>query len=165
MTEGDKDISVDQYRCIMGNFATGVTVVTSAHDGRIGGMTANAITSVSLEPMLLLFCADKRTRTHDMIDRSGVFAVNILTQEMTELAKVFSDNGNPEEERFRGLKYHTARTGAPILDENMGWIECQVTYRYAGGDHTIFVGAVVNAGERLGNPLVFWRGQYIKLRQ
>jgi flavin reductase (DIM6/NTAB) family NADH-FMN oxidoreductase RutF len=99
-----------------------------------------------------------------MIDRSGIFAVNILTPEMTELAKVFSDNGRPEAERFRGVQYHTASTGAPILDENMGWIECQVTYRYAGGDHTIFVGEVVNAGERLGNPLVFWRGQYIKLR-
>ncbi len=157
-------ISTDQYRSIMGNFATGVTIVTSAHDGRIAGMTANAITSVSLEPMLLLFCADKRTRTHDMIDRSGVFAVNILTQEMSELAKVFADNGRPEEERFGGVKYHTARTGAPILDENMGWIECQVAYRYAGGDHTIFVAEVVNAGERLGNPLVFWRGRYIQLR-
>jgi len=166
MTNGGNDISADQYRRIMGNFATGVTIVTTAHDGRIAGMTANAITSVSLEPMLLLFCADKRTRTHDMIDRSGVFAVNILTQEMSELAKVFGENpGAPgEDERFRGVKYHTARTGAPILDENMGWIECQVTYRYAGGDHTIFVAEVVNAGERLGNPLVFWRGRYIQLR-
>ena len=164
MTNGGNDISADQYRRIMGNFATGVAIVTTAHEGRVCGMTANAITSVSLEPMLLLFCADKRTRTHDMIDRSGVFAVNILTQEMSELAKVFSDNGRPEEERFRGVQYHTARTGAPILDGNMGWIECQVTYRYAGGDHTIFVGEVVNAGERLGNPLVFWRGRYIQLR-
>ena len=164
MTKSEKDSTVDQYRRIMANFATGVTIVTTVHDGRIGGMTANAITSVSLEPLLLLFCADKRTRTHDMIHQGGVFAVNILTQEMSELAKVFSDNGRPEEERFKGVKYHTARTGAPIIDGNMGWIECQVAYRYAGGDHTIFVGEVVNAGERVGNPLVFWRGQYIKLR-
>ena len=62
----------------MGNFATVVTIVTTAYGGRIGDMTANAITSVSLDPMLLLFCADTRTRTHEMIDRSGVFAVSIL---------------------------------------------------------------------------------------
>ena len=87
MTKSDKDISVDQYRRIMGNFATGVTIVTTVHDGSIGGMTANAITSVSLEPMLLLFCADKRTRTHDMIHQGGVFAVNILTQEMSRASQ------------------------------------------------------------------------------
>ena len=122
MTKSDKDISTDQYRRIMGHFATGVTIVTTAHDGRIAGMTANAITSVSLEPMLLLFCADKRTRTHDMIDRSGVFAVTILSEEMRELAQMFAENGRPEEERFRGVKYTTAKTGAPILQGTVGWI-------------------------------------------
>jgi len=158
-------VSVDEYRRVMGHFATGVAIVTTVHAGRIGGMTANAITSVSLDPMLLLFCADKRTRTHDMIGRSGVFAVNILNKEMRELAKIFAENGRPEAERFRGVKYTTAKTGAPILEGNLGWIECRVVYRYAGGDHTIFVGEVVNAGERAGSPLIFYRGGYTALRQ
>jgi len=158
-------VSVDNYRRIMGNFATGVAIVTTVHEGRIGGMTANAITSVSLDPMLLLFCADKRTRTHGIIDRSGVFVVNILTEKMRRLAKIFAENGRPKEQRFRGLKYSTAKTGAPILEGNVAWIECRVVYRYAGGDHTIFVGEVVNANQGEGNPLIFHRGRYTALRQ
>ena len=158
-------VSVDEYRRVMANFATGVAIVTTVHEGRIGGMTANAITSVSLDPMLLLFCADKRTRTHDMIDRSGVFAVTILTQEMRELSQIFAENGRPEDERFNGVKYVTGKMGAPILEENMGWIECRVAYRYAGGDHTIFVGEVVNASERAGSPLIYYRGGHNALRQ
>ena len=158
-------VSVDEYRRVMGHFATGVAIVTTVHEGRIGGMTANAITSVSLDPMLLLFCADKRTRTHDMIDRSGVFAVNILTQEMRELSQIFAENGRPEEDRFNGVKYVTGKMGAPLLEENMGWIECRVAYRYAGGDHTIFVGEVVNASEQAGSPLIYYRGGYNALRQ
>jgi len=158
-------VSVDEYRRVMANCATGVAIVTTVHEGRIGGMTANAITSVSLDPMLLLFCADKRTRTHDMIDHSGVFAVTILTQEMRELSRIFAENGRPEEDRFNGLKYVTGKMGAPILEENMGWIECRVAYLYAGGDHTIFVGEVVNAGDRAGSPLIFYRGGDTALRQ
>ena len=158
-------VTVEQYRHVMGNFATGVTIVTTAYKGRLAGMTANAITSVSLDPMLLLFCADKRTRTHDVIDRSGIFAVNILSEKMSELAKIFAENGRPQEERFRGLKYSTAKTGAPILEGNVGWIECRVVYRYAGGDHTIFVGEVVNANQGEGNPLILHRGRYTALRQ
>ena len=158
-------VTVEQYRRVMGHFATGVTIVTTAYNGRLGGMTANAITSVSLDPMLLLFCADKRTRTHDVIDRSGIFAVNILSEKMSELAKIFADNGRPQQERFCRVKYTTAKTGAPILERNVGWIECRVVHRYAGGDHTIFVGEVVNANQGKGNPLIFHRGRYTPLRQ
>ena len=160
----DMAVSGEDYRRIMGNFATGVTIVTTACDGQLGGMTANAITSVSLDPMLLLFCADNRSRTHGMVDRSGIFAVNILTQEMRNWSNIFADSKRAEEQRFENLKHTTATTGAPILEGNLGWIDCRVAHRYAGGDHTIFVGEVVDAAWAEGKPLIFYQGRYRELR-
>ena len=158
-------VSPDQFRRIMGQFATGVTIVTTVHEGRLGGMTANAISSVSLDPMLLLFCADRKTRTHEMIDRSGVFAVNVLTEAMRSLSDLFANNKKGEEERFGAARHAPgAVTGAPILEGNMGWIECKVVHRYDGGDHTIFVGEVVNAGQAEGKPLIFYKGRYAGLQ-
>ena len=157
-------VSPDHFRRIMGQFATGVTIVTAAHEGRLAGMTANAITSVSLQPMLVLFCADRRARTNEMIDRSGAFALNILTEKMRPLSDLFADNKKSEEERFAAVRHAPgAVTGAPILERNMGWLECRVAHRYEGGDHTIFVGEVVNAGAGDGKPLIFYKGKYGRL--
>ena len=157
-------VDKDQFRKVMGQFATGVTVVTTAHEGRRAGMTANAVTSVSLVPPLVLFCADRRARTNEMIDRSGVFALSILTEAMRPISDLFADPRKSEDERFGGAKHAPgAATGAPILEGNLGWLECRVVHRYEGGDHTIFVGEVVGAGPGEGSPLLFHRGKYTRL--
>ena len=145
----------DLFRRIMGGFPTGVTIVTTAFEGRPHGMTANAITSVSLDPLLMLFCAQKSTRTH------AIFAINFLGSEMTELSDRCAGRTVPEDERFAGVAWSAATTGAPILDAALGWLDCRVVNAIPGGDHTIFLGEVVDGGCGADRPpLVFHRGHY-----
>lgn len=151
------------FRRVMGSFATGVTIVTTAADGELAGMTVNSLTSVSLEPPLVLFCADHRTRTCRAVEASGVFAVNILPQELRPISDVFASQGRSEAERFGCIGHRASASGAPILEGNMGWLECRVRQAVAAGDHTIFIGEVLSAGAGEGDPLLYFRGRYAKL--
>lgn len=155
-------MDANEFRRIMGNLPTGVTIVTTMHEGVPHGMTANAVTPVSLEPLLMLFCAAKASRTHDMIQRSGLYAINFLGLEMRELSERFARDGS-EDERFTGLLYSPGVTGAPIIAGNIGWLECKVVNEFDGGDHTIFVAEVIAGESGGGDPLVFHRGQYTTL--
>lgn len=153
-------VDKETYRSVMRNFAIGVTIVTSAQDGVPHGMTATAIASVSLEPTLVLFCAEKTTRTHEMICQSKVFAINFLREGMNELSDRFAGRIGSEDERFDDLEYHSGQTGAPILKDSIGWLECRMIECYDGGDHSIFLGEVVDGAAGEGDPLVFFRGNY-----
>lgn len=154
-------MDADRYRQIMGRFATGVTVVTTEVEGRLHGITVNALASVSLEPLLLLICIDKGAQAHEEIDSCRSFAVNFLTVDQEELSRLFARRGEPEPGRLRGVSYHTGSHGAPVLDGCLAHLECAVHDRWPAGDHTIFLARVL-AGD-LGEdapPLLFHRGRY-----
>ncbi len=157
-------IDAARYRQIIGHFATGVTVITTAHDGWLHGMTANAITSVSLDPLLLLICVDKTAHAQEQVTKSGKFAVNILTEEQEGISRLFAATAKPEHGRLRGAAYHFGPNGAPVLDLSLAYLECEVADRFEGGDHTIFTGAVLD-GDLLheASPLIFYRGGYRRL--
>ncbi len=148
----------------MGRFATGVTIVTSRLGQELHGMTANALTSVSLEPPLVLVCVDKSADSHDIIERSGVFAVNILSREQEQLSVAFAIKEGEAAHRLDDVPHHTRATGAPVIDGSLAYLDCRVVERYSGGDHTIFLGEVVDAGslddER---PLIVYQGRYEEL--
>ena len=153
-----------QYRNIIGQFATGVTIVTTAVDGWLHGMTANAITSVSLDPLLLLVCVDKEAHTHDHLSRAGSFTVNILAENQQDISNTFATSSKPEEGRLQGFEYRLGANGAPIIEGCLSHIECEVTERTDGGDHTIFIGQVLAAETyREAPPLLFYQGTYRKL--
>jgi flavin reductase (DIM6/NTAB) family NADH-FMN oxidoreductase RutF len=154
-------IDTARYRQIIGHFATGVTVITSAHDGMLHGMTANAVTSVSLDPLLLLVCVDHAAHAHQQLDESGRFGVNILAENQEDISRLFASHDPPERDSLRGVAYHLGQHGSPIIDGVLAYFECEVAERFPGGDHTIFLGAV-KAGEVLQEtlPLVFFRGGY-----
>ena len=157
-------LDVTQYRNIIGQFATGVTVVTTAVDGRLHGMTANAITSVSLNPLLLLVCVDKEAHTHDHLSKAGSFTVNILAEDQQAVSVTFAASSEPEEGRLQGVKYRLGANGAPIIEGCLSHIECVVTEHTDGGDHTVFIGRVLAAERyREAPPLLFYQGQYRKL--
>ncbi len=160
-------MSVDSagYRQIMGRFATGITVVTTAVDGRLHGMTANALTSVCLEPMLLLVCVAQSANAHAEFVAGGRFAVNILSDQQEELSRIFAASHEPEQGRLAGADYHLGPQGMPILDGCIAYVECRVTDSFVGGDHTIFLGEVLD-GEIVSEapPLLFYRGGYGQLK-
>jgi 3-hydroxy-9,10-secoandrosta-1,3,5(10)-triene-9,17-dione monooxygenase reductase component len=142
----------------MGNLATGVTVVTvSTADGPVG-MTANAVTSLSLEPVLLLVCFDNAARTLPAVRESGRFGVNVLASGQEELARLFASKA-PEREKFAGVP-HTVHDGIPVIEGVLAWVGCRLERLIPGGDHTIGIGAVEAAEAGEGDPLLWFRGSY-----
>nr|WP_092529664.1 flavin reductase family protein [Amycolatopsis arida] len=146
----------------MGQFATGVTVLTAG--GRDGhGMTANAFTSVSLEPPLVLCCVAKAARIHEVIMTARSFAVSILGGDQRDVAKHFADWRRPRgRAQFDAIGWFRGpRTGTPLVADALAWLECELVKVYAGGDHSIFVGEVLDARRGEGGPaLVFHGGEF-----
>ncbi len=153
-------IDTSEFRRVIGHFASGVSVVTTRHPGgEPCGLTASAVCSLSLNPTLLLVCVDKAAETHDCIAQSGFFAVNVLADGKGEtLARRFAIGEAGE--KFTGVAFHDERTGAPVLDEALAWMDCRVADRAEGGDHTVFMGEVMAADVGEGSPLVYYRGGY-----
>ncbi|HEV3052580.1 MAG TPA: flavin reductase family protein, partial [Longimicrobium sp.] len=110
-------------------------------------------------PTLVLVCVDLTSDTHAWLKAAGYFAVNVLEEGRGEtLARRFASGG--AEEKFRGTAWRAERTGAPVLDEALAWMDCRVTAELPGGDHTIFIGEVLAADAREGTPLLYYRGGY-----
>jgi len=155
-------ILIQDFKNVMAQWASGVTIVTTIHRETPVGMTVSSFASASLQPPQILFGANRATRTHDAIAGSGCFAVNILAVEQLDWGMRFAGLQPEIPERFQGISWFTAQTGAPILPGVLGWLDCQVRQAFACGDHTIFVGEVVACAVRDdGAPLLYhhrnWR--------
>lgn len=153
------------FRGVMGRFATGVAVMTTVHDGVPHGMTANAITSVSLEPLLVLVSVERSTVMAERVVEAGVFALSFLTTSQTELSNRFADPARPiGQEQFADLATFRGATGSPLLEDTLGWIDCEVWAVYDGGDHLLVIGEVVALAEGDADaPLLYYRGAYREL--
>jgi len=139
-------IEKDFFRQVMGQFTTGVTVVTARSQDGLAGLTVNSFTSVSLEPPLVLICVDLFSTALPFIRASGSFAVNILTSEQENLSRCFATTSSERYEHFCHASFHVASTGAPILDGALAFIDCRIVAEHPGGDHVIFVGLVEAMG-------------------
>jgi flavin reductase (DIM6/NTAB) family NADH-FMN oxidoreductase RutF len=154
----------DSFRSVLGRFAAGVTVVTTADEtGRDHGMTVSAFCSLSLTPPLVLVCVDHTASMHDVLVPGAPFVVNVLSAGQEALSRRFADGDPPN--RFEGLGYQRGTTGVAILDEILAWVECRVAAIHPGGDHTIVVGHVEAAGARQDRPLLYYRGGYAQLER
>ncbi|HZP25595.1 MAG TPA: flavin reductase family protein [Dehalococcoidia bacterium] len=154
-------VSKDDFRKILGSFASGVTVITTNTDGKLHGMTASAFASLSLEPELVLICVDKAAASHDLIARSGSFAVNILKREQEEISTNFARKDQDRSFEVKDVSHRLGATGSPIFTDALAYLECRVANAYEGGDHTIYIGAVEDGGIQEGAPLLFFRGRYM----
>jgi flavin reductase (DIM6/NTAB) family NADH-FMN oxidoreductase RutF len=154
-----RPVDPSRFRAVMGNFATGVAVVTAAGPDGPVGMTANAVCSLSLEPVLLLVCFDDGARTLRVVRETRRFGVNVLEEGQEALARRFASK-LPEREKFAGVP-HAVHGGIPVLEAALAWVGCALRELVPGGDHTIGIGAVEAAetGGR-GEPLVWFRGGY-----
>lgn len=148
----------DRFRTVFGHFATGVAVVTVAGPGGEGGLTANAVCSVSLDPLLALVCFEQRARTLPLVREAGRFAVNVLRSGAEDVARTFASKV-PEAEKLRAVP-HRLQDGMPILDAALAWVVCDVRELIPAGDHEIAIGEVVAMGLSDGDPLLWYRGAY-----
>lgn len=147
------------FRRVMATFPTGVAVVAArTPDGRPCGLTANSLASVSLRPMLILVCVDRKAASHGCIVDGGAFAVSLLDRKHEVLARRFAVESRTS--RFDEMDYHTEITGSPILMGAMAWLDCRVRDVHDGGDHSIVVGEVLACEATEGDPLIFFRGEY-----
>ncbi|MRG94736.1 flavin reductase family protein [Polyangium spumosum] len=155
-------LSAAELRRVLGQFATGVTVVTTRHEGVPQGMTANSFTSVSLEPPLVLFCADKRARSGTIVGAARCFAVNVLAEDQRHLSDLFAGKGTDAERSALLAEIgQTAVTGAPVLPGSLGWLDCRLERAIDAGDHVVFLGEVVAASTGDPSaPLLYFRGAY-----
>jgi len=156
-------IDARELRNVMGHFATGVTVITTKDaTGKPFGLTANAFSSLSLEPPLVLICVDKTVDCYACFEESKVFAVNFLNEEQEHLSRRFATKGI---EKFEGVTYQIGECGVPLLEGALGSLECKIANDYDGGDHTIYVGEIQCAAASGDRPLLFFKGKYYRLPQ
>jgi 3-hydroxy-9,10-secoandrosta-1,3,5(10)-triene-9,17-dione monooxygenase reductase component len=152
-------VDPQRFREVSGHFATGVTIVTATGPRGPAGLTTNAVTSLSLDPVLMLVCFDNGSRTLPAVRASRRFAVNILRRGQDELARVFASK-RVAREKFQAVT-HTAAHGVPVLDDALAWLVCDLIDMHPGGDHTIGIGAVteLDAPDDAA-PLVWYRGTF-----
>ncbi len=156
-------MAIDKFelRRVMGHFPTGVTVITTfSKSGQPHGLTANAFTSVSLVPPLILVCVDKSAESYPCFEESKCFTVNFLAEDQEDISRRFAVSGG---NKFEGIGYRLGANQAPILNGVLAYMECKVVAGYEGGDHTIYVGEVLETETREAKPLVFYRGGYRNL--
>lgn len=149
-----------EFRATLGRFATGVSVVTTCAGTHRAGITVNALASVSLDPPMVLICIDRTASIHDVLTRAGFFAINLLREDQQDLCGCFAGASEFRYNDFCGASSHEVATGAPVLDDSLGFIDCHIAAVYPGGDHSIFLGQVEALGAGEGQPLLFFRGGY-----
>jgi len=152
-------VAPQRFRAVMGHFTTGVTVVTANSEAGPVGMTANAVCSLSLDPLLLLVCFDNGARTLRVVRETGRFGVNVLAGGQADLARLFASK-TPERQKFADVQ-HSVHDGIPVIEGTLAWVGCTLKEWIPGGDHTIGIGTVTAAeASHAGDPLVWFRGEY-----
>ncbi len=158
-------LSQTEFRKAMGAFATGVTIITVDLDGAVHGMTANAFTSVSLDPMLVLVCVDHTTRTHAHLYAKKRFGINVLCEGQRGISEYYArpERTHENAEAEAGARFDRTRHGTPVLHGALAYLECRLQSAQDAGDHTIFIAEVEDVVLRGGDPLLFFRGKYRKV--
>jgi flavin reductase (DIM6/NTAB) family NADH-FMN oxidoreductase RutF/DNA-binding GntR family transcriptional regulator len=150
------------FRQVIGHFASGVTIITTRERNTNYGLTASAVTSLTLEPPMLLVCINKNTGTQAAISRTRVFAVNILDEGQADLAYKFA---KPQTDKFQGVEFSYGIFGEPLLTGALAHIECRVVADVEAGTHRVFLAEVDNARTYVGSPLTYFRGKFGRFGQ
>jgi 3-hydroxy-9,10-secoandrosta-1,3,5(10)-triene-9,17-dione monooxygenase reductase component len=149
------------FRRVIGSFATGVAVVTTEVDEALFGMTINSLTSVSLDPLLVLVCLVKGSRTGQAIQQRGRFAINLLADHQEDISRRFVSKDF--QHRFQDGDTDPCEHGVPLLKERLAHVVCDVHSIQTMGDHDVIYGQVVDCDAADGKPLVYWKGSYAQI--
>ena len=158
-------LDAGEFRKAMGCFATGVTIITLDLEGDVHGMTANSFASVSLDPMLVLVCVDRRAATHAHLQAKKRFGINVLCEDQRMISEYYARHERTHEraEQEAGARFDRTALGTPMLRGALAYLECRLHSAQDAGDHTIFIAEVEDAVVREGQPLIFFRGKYRKV--
>ncbi len=161
-TESRKEnLTATDFRKAMGCFATGVTIITIDQDGEVHGMTANAFTAVSLDPVLVLVCVDHKARTHAHLHARKRFGVNVLSSNQQAISEYYARSSETHQHpESAGARFERTAHGTPVLQEALAYLECRLVSAQPAGDHTIFIAEVEHVEVRDGEPLLFFRSRY-----
>jgi flavin reductase (DIM6/NTAB) family NADH-FMN oxidoreductase RutF len=155
-------ISPNDFRHVLSHFASGVTIVTTCDaDRRPTGLTASAFSSVSLDPPLVLICVDHKSQSYPALREAGRFAINVLQHEHEQISRRFAST---RLDKFDGVAFRLGALGVPLIEGALAQMECQTVSAHVEGDHTIFVGRIEAAQVGEGEPLLYFRGKYHRLR-
>jgi flavin reductase (DIM6/NTAB) family NADH-FMN oxidoreductase RutF len=149
-----------RFKQAMAQFPSGVTVVATEHEGKAYGLTVASFASLSLHPPLVLVSVEKSTKSHDAIASSRKFGVSILAQDQAAVSGRFASR---VDDKFEGIPVRIGETGVPLIEGALCTIECILHNQLPGGDHSIFVGEVVDVNVSEGEPLVYFRSGYREL--
>jgi flavin reductase (DIM6/NTAB) family NADH-FMN oxidoreductase RutF len=156
-----------EFRAALGRFASGITIMSTLQAGVAHAMTANAFTSLSLDPPLVLVCVDKGVRMHAAVQECGYWAVSVLAADQQPIADRFARSGRDLYTQFDGIGTTAGpKTGCPVIEGALSWLECRTWATYDGGDHTIVVGEVLSLGVPEANDhaaLIYYAGAYREL--
>jgi flavin reductase (DIM6/NTAB) family NADH-FMN oxidoreductase RutF len=161
-------IASDTFRRVMGHFVTGVTVVTALEGDRPFGITVNALTSVSLDPPLVMVALDRRRFLTPIVRDGGRYAVNILSEEQQALSDCFAGaKVTPGRDEFCGAAWHPGTTGLPLIDGAIATLECTVVETFSAGDHDLFIGLVdvLASAATHPMPLLYYRRRYLRIER
>lgn len=156
----------EKLRFVMRQWSTGVSIVTTQYEGEQQGMTVSSFTSVSLDPQVVIISLANSARTHDMILKSSVFAITVLSDTQEYISTLFAGQATESDDRFAGLKTESLSTGSPIIAGNLAYLDCKVISVQEFGSNSLFIGEVVETriGEG-GKPLIYYNQQYHKLQE
>lgn len=154
-------IGADEFRRVLGHFATGVTIITTCDgDRKPTGLTVSAFCSLSLDPPLVLACVDHKSQSYPALRDSRRFAVNVLTTAQQDVSRRFATTRT---DKFDGVSYRLGPLGSPLIEGALAHLECVTVVAHVEGDHTIFVGRVEHGAVSDGEPLLYCRGKYCRL--
>lgn len=159
---GRLPLDASAFRQVVGRYATGVVIVTTQVDGVDHVMTANSFTSVSLDPLLVLFCVSHDARFRPAVLASGAWGISIADTRAQPAAAWFARRGRPLPDQIAEVPHHRGDSGVALMDQALGWLECRTVAVHPAGDHDIVIGAVtrIAAPRRTGDPLIYWAGGY-----
>ena len=160
------EVEPDVFRAVMGHFVTGVSVVTALDGDRPFGITVNALSSVSLQPPLVMVALDRRRFLTPIVRADGRYAVNILGEDQQALSDCFAGAPvTPGRDAFCGASWHPGQSGLPLLDGAIATLECTVVETFSAGDHDLFIGRVDTLGSPAGDamPLLYYRRRYLRI--
>ncbi|MEH7084389.1 flavin reductase family protein [Neobacillus drentensis] len=155
-------VDQEQFKQVIGHFASGVTIITVRNNDVDFGITASAVCSVSVDPPMLLVCVNKSTGTCHAISAAESFTVNIVSETQKELALRFA---RANTDKFEGTDFSYGELGNPVLGQTLATLECRVVEEVTGGTHSVFLGEVQKAYASDGEPLVYYRGKFGKFEE